>query len=61
MLKPDGTYFKGIWKYNIFSEGGILYPNGEFFVKLIHYFILDWELNLWIKILCEWVNVLRSM
>ncbi|CAD8086412.1 unnamed protein product [Paramecium primaurelia] len=32
MLKPDGTYLKGLWKYNIFSEGGILYPNGDFFI-----------------------------
>ncbi|CAD8095124.1 unnamed protein product [Paramecium sonneborni] len=32
MLKPDGTYFKGLWQSDIFTEGGILYPNGEFFI-----------------------------
>ncbi|CAD8100570.1 unnamed protein product [Paramecium sonneborni] len=32
MLKQDGLYLKGLWKSNIFQEGGILYPNGDYYI-----------------------------
>ncbi|CAD8170035.1 unnamed protein product [Paramecium pentaurelia] len=37
MLKPDGTYLKGLWKSNILQEGGILYPNGDFYIGTSKY------------------------
>ncbi|CAD8107068.1 unnamed protein product [Paramecium sonneborni] len=37
MLKQDGLYLKGLWKQNIFQEGGILYPNGEYYIGTANY------------------------
>ncbi|CAD8197561.1 unnamed protein product [Paramecium octaurelia] len=37
MLKPDGTYLKGLWKQNLFQEGGILYPNGDYYIGTSKY------------------------
>ncbi|CAK92861.1 unnamed protein product (macronuclear) [Paramecium tetraurelia] len=32
MIKPDGTYLEGIWNFGQFQNGGILFPNGDYFV-----------------------------